>query len=353
VFGKNDTLEEPVHHSPLGTTGLFVSRIGLGTMTFGGAGHPLWEGVGALDAAAAERIVGTALDAGVNLIDTADVYAAGESEEILGKVLGPRRDDVVLATKFAAQTGSGPNDLGASRYHVMRSLEGSLRRLRTDHVDLYQIHGFDPLTPVEETLGALDDAVRQGKVRYVGASNLAARQLLKALGVSARAGLARFVAHQCYYSLVGRDVEHEILPAAREEGLAFLSYAPLAAGLLSGKFERDGSTGDGASKARFGNIPMDRERAHDAVDALRVVAERHGVTVAQTALAWNIAQPGVTAALVGARRPEQLEESLGAVDVQLTAGDLAELDAVSSPGVAYPAWVQQMFARQRVTAAAG
>jgi aryl-alcohol dehydrogenase-like predicted oxidoreductase len=341
-------MEVFMRYALFGATGLYVSRIALGTMTFGGAGNPLWGGIGGLDAAAADHVLGTALDAGVNLVDTADAYADGEGEEMLGKILGARRNDVIVATKVSARVGSGPNDVGASRYHVMRSLEGSLRRLRTDHVDLYQVHGFDFLTPIEETLGALDDAVRQGKVRYIGASNFAARQILKALGVSAREGLARFISHQCYYSLVGRDVEHEILPAAREEGLAFLSFAPLAAGLLSGKFDRHGTTDDQARRAKFDWPPVDKERAYDAVDVLRKVAARRAITVAQAALAWNLAQPGVTAAIVGARRPEQLQESLGAADVDLTAEDLAEIGAATAPAVAYPAWIQQQAAGERV-----
>ncbi|SDM95258.1 aldo/keto reductase [Actinacidiphila guanduensis] len=337
-----------MEYRQLGGTGVFVSSIALGAMTFGGADSPIWGTVGGLGAQEADAIVGAALDAGVNLVDTADVYGDGESESILGKVLGSRRDDVVLATKASARTGPGPNDAGATRYHLLRSIEASLSRLGTDRIDLFQIHGFDPLTPLEETLGALDDAVRQGKVRYIGASNFAARQLVKALGVSAREGLARFVSHQCYYSLVGRDVEHEILPASREENVAFLSYAPLASGLLSGKFDRSGATEEGARRNTTDWPPTDREKAYDAVDVLRVVAGRHGTTVARAALAWNIAQPGVTSAIVGARRVPQLLDSLGAVEVALTAQDLAELDAATAPPTAYPAWIQQQVAPSRL-----
>jgi aryl-alcohol dehydrogenase-like predicted oxidoreductase len=337
-----------MQYGKFGSTGLFVSRIALGAMTFGGTDRPVWGALGGLDAKAADEIVGTALDAGVNLIDTADVYAGGESEKILGDVLGSRRADVILATKVSARAGTGPNEVGASRYHVTRSLEASLTRLRTDHVDLYQIHGFDPLTPLEETLGALDDAVRQGKVRYIGASNFAARQMMKALGISERDRLPRFVSLQSYYSLVGRDVDHEILPLAREENLGFLSYAPLAAGLLSGKFDRSGTADGTARRAQFDWPRVDREKAYDVLDVLRAVAERREATVAQVALAWNLAQPGVTSVIAGARRPAQLADNLGAVDVALTAQDLAELDAASAPPIAYPAWLQQEASAARL-----
>jgi aryl-alcohol dehydrogenase-like predicted oxidoreductase len=316
-----------------------VSRIALGTMTFGGKGTAPWDQIGALDLKAADELVGMALDAGVNLIDTADMYAAGESEEFLGRILAGRRREVMLATKLHARMGHGPNDVGQSRIHIMDALDDSLRRLRTDHVDLYQIHSFDPLTPIEETLRALDDAVRAGKVRYVGASNLAAWQLAKALGVSDRLGLSRFVSLQSYYSLVGRDLDREILPLVRDQRVGLLVYSPLAGGFLSGKFDRDGSTEPGARRARAQNPPVDLDRGYAVIDALRVVAGRHGSTVAQTALAWVLAQPGVTSVIVGARRPDQLAGNLAASDLTLTLDDLAELDAVSTLPPAYPDWV--------------
>jgi len=329
-----------MQYARLGTTGIFVSRIALGTMTFGGRGVPPWNTIGGLDGKAADALVGTALDSGVNLVDTADVYATGESEEIVGRALGSRRRDVVLATKLFARMGSGPNDVGLSRLWVARALEDSLRRLNTDHVDLYQIHSFDPVTPVEETLGALDDAVRQGKIRYIGASNLAAWQMMKYLGASDLRGLSRFVSQQVYYSLAGRDIEREILPMAVDQGLGTLVWSPLAGGFLSGKVGRDGTTDETARRASFGYPPVDLDRGHDIVDALRVVAERHGVGVPRVALAWVLARPGVTSVIIGAKRPEQLVENLAAVDLVLTEQDLKELDTVSANPVPYPDWGQ-------------
>jgi aryl-alcohol dehydrogenase-like predicted oxidoreductase len=327
-------------YAQLGATGVFVSRISLGAMSFGGRGSQVWDAVGALDVKETDRLVGAALDHGVNLIDTADVYAAGESEELLGQVLGARRRDVILATKMTARMAPGPNDVGQSRLHIMRSLEDSLRRLRTDHIDLYQIHNVDPITPFEESLAALDDAVRQGKIRYIGASNLTAWQMMKALGVSERRGWARFASLQSYYSLAGRDIEREILPLVQDQKVGMLVWSPLAAGLLSGKFDRDGTSDDGARRARFEFPPVNLERAYDVIDALRLVAARHEVGVARVALAWVLAQPGVTSAIIGAKRPEQLAENLAATELELTAQDLAELDAASALPVEYPAWIQ-------------
>jgi aryl-alcohol dehydrogenase-like predicted oxidoreductase len=324
----------------LGATGLYVSRISLGAMTFGGAGTQPWDTVGALDQAAADTLVGTALDHGVNLIDTADMYAAGESEEIVGRAVRSRRHEVLLATKLAARMGPGPNEVGLSRHHVMNSIETSLRRLGTDHLDLYQIHNFDPVTPIEETLRALDDAVRQGKIRYLGASNLAAWQLARALGKSDRFGLSRFVASQSYYSLADRDIEAELVPLLTAENVGLLVWSPLAAGFLSGKFDRNGSTDSDARRANNEFPPVDLERTYDIIDVLRKVAERRDATAAQTALAWVLAQPAVTSVIVGGKRPDQLTANLAAVDLELTAEDLAELDEVSRTSLRYPQWLQ-------------
>ncbi|MEV0064831.1 aldo/keto reductase [Amycolatopsis sp. NPDC050768] len=314
-----------------------MSRIALGTMTFGGSGRQPWDVIGGLDLKAAGELVGIALGQGVNLIDTADMYAGGETEELLGKILKGRRRDVVLATKAYSRMGAGPNEVGLSRVHLRHAIEDSLRRLGTDHIDLYQIHAHDHLTPLDETLAALDDAVRQGKISYVGTSNTFAWQLARALGVADLRGYPRFVSLQAYYSLVGRDLERELLPLVNEEKLGLLVYSPLAGGFLSGKFTRDSHDASGR-RAKADNPPIDRERGYDIVDALRKVADRHDVGVARVALAWVLAQRGVTSVIVGAKRPDQLRENLAAVDLELTGQDLAELDAVSALRPEYPAW---------------
>ncbi|WP_296950799.1 aldo/keto reductase [uncultured Massilia sp.] len=326
----------------LGKTGIIVSRLCLGAMTFGGASRPPYDKVGGLALADTDRLVGAALDAGINFIDTADVYAEGESESLLGEVLQGRRDRVVLATKYHAPMGEGPNDAGQSRLHTMQALEASLRRLRTDHVDLYQIHNFDGLTPMEETLRALDDAVRAGKIRYIGCSNLAAWQVAKALGISALHGWSAYVSVQACYSLAVRDIERAILPQARDAGLGVMAWSPLAGGLLSGKISRDNAADQGSRRAHIDFPPVEPEHGLRAIEALRPVAGRHGVSAARVALAWVLAQEGVTCAIVGARRIEQLRDNLGALDVQLTAEDLAELDAGTALPRAYPGWVQAM-----------
>ncbi|MBM0232227.1 aldo/keto reductase [Micromonospora sp. STR1_7] len=335
----------------LGTTGVYVSEISLGTMTFGGSGQPVWGSLGALPLSDAQRLVDTALDAGVNFVDTADTYSEGESEELLGQALGKRRRDVVLATKVHARTGPGPNDVGTSRLHIMQALEDSLRRLRTDYIDLYQIHNFDQVTPMEETLRALDDAVRQGKIRYVGCANFAAWQISKALGISAREKLARFVSVQSYYSLVGRDVERELVPMALDEGIGMTVWSPLAGGFLSGKITRDNGVADSGSRSAqpgYTNFPpLDRERGFDVVDVLKGVAERHGVSPARVAVAWLLTRPAVTSVIVGARKHEQLVDNIAASDLTLTAQDLTELDEITKLPAAYPNWIQEAFAGVR------
>lgn len=337
----------------LGNTGVYVSMVSLGAMTFGGAGTTLGDALGGLDLSATDAVVGQALDLGVNLVDTADVYSGGESEELLGRALGARRDDVILATKFSARTGTGPNQIGSSRLHLMRALEDSLRRLGTDHIDLYQLHSIDPVTPIEETLAALDDAVRQGKVRYVGCSNLAAWQMMKAQAASERHGWTRFVASQSYYSLLGRDVEREIVPMALDQHLSLLVWAPLAGGILSGKYGRSGSDEPGARRAAANYPdfpPVDPDSAWEVVDVVRAVATRHGVSPAQVALAWVLSRPAVTSVVVGAKRPDQLVDSAGAADLVLSAQDVTELEAVSDPGGSYPQWVWDFAGGGRIPA---
>ena len=330
-----------MRYNQFGQTGLFVSEICLGTMTFGGTGE-VWSRMGALQQEAVDGIVGASLDAGVNFIDTADVYSFGQSERLLGQALrnlGIRRSDVVIATKVFGQMGPGPNERGASRAHILDSVEESLARLQTDHIDLYQIHGTDTATPVEETLRALDDLVRQGKVRYAGVSNWQAWRIMKALGISAGAGLARFDSLQAYYSIAGRDIEREIVPLLDDQRLALLAWSPLAGGLLSGKFWPDGEAPEGARRAAFDFPPVDRDRAWACIDAMREVATAHGVSVARVALAWLLARPHVTSVIIGAKTQEQLADNIAAASLTLSAEELATLDRVSALPAEYPGWM--------------
>ncbi len=338
-----------MRNHPLGRTGLFVSELCLGTMTFGGS-DGIWGKIGALQQADAERLVGQALDAGINFIDTADVYAGGVSEQITGQALKNLkipRENVVVATKVFGETTGGANGRGNSRGHIMDGVKASLRRLQLDHVDLYQIHGFDPATPIEETVRALDQLVRHGHVRYVGVSNWAAWQIVKALGVAERLGLARFESLQAYYTLAGRDLEREIVPMLESEGLGLMVWSPLAGGLLSGKYKADGSAvgkaEEGSRRQSFDFPPVDRARADVVIDAMRPIAEAKGVSVAQVALAWLLHQPRVTSVIIGAKRPDQLADNLAATSVVLTADELARLGEVSALPPEYPGW---MFARQ-------
>jgi len=325
----------------LGRTGLFVSELCLGTMTFGGA-DGIWNQIGAVQQADAERLVGQALDAGINFIDTADIYSGGLAEQITGqalKNLKVPRENVVVATKVFGDMGVGPNARGASRSHIHDGIKASLKRLQLDHIDLYQIHGFDPATPIEETVRALDQLVRQGLVRYVGVSNWAAWQIVKALGVAERLGLSRFESLQAYYTVAGRDLERELIPMLKSEGLGLMVWSPLAGGLLSGKYGRDQAGEQGSRRASFDFPPVNRERAYDCIDVMRPIAQAHGVSVAQVALAWLLHQPQVTSVIIGAKRPEQLTDNLAATQVRLNAGELAQLDAASRLPAEYPGWM--------------
>ncbi|MEO8707398.1 MAG: aldo/keto reductase [Kofleriaceae bacterium] len=325
----------------LGRSGLYVSELCLGTMTFGGAGF--WKVVGTLGEAEVDRIVGAALDAGINFIDTANVYSEGESETLVGKALARlnrRRDTLVIATKVRGRMGPGVNQVGLSRYHIMTSIDESLRRLGLDHIDLYQIHGFDPSTPLEETLRALDDLVRAGKVRYLGLSNLPAWQQMKALALQDANGWARFVSAQMYYSIAGRDLEREVIPLALDQGLAVLPWSPLAGGLLSGKFDFDSDTKvAGARRSEFDFPPVDRGRAAACVKAMRPIAERHGTSVARVALAYVLGQPGITSVIIGAKDDKQLADNLAATELVLSAEDRTSLDTVSALPPEYPGWM--------------
>jgi aryl-alcohol dehydrogenase-like predicted oxidoreductase len=334
-------------YKQLGRTGLFVSEICLGTMTFGGnddAGW--WKVIGQVGQSQVDDIIARALAAGVNFIDTADVYSMGEAERLTGQALwnlGVRRSDVVLATKVFGEVGPGPNERGASRGHIMDSVKRSLERLQTDFIDLYQIHGHDAVTPLEETLRTLDDLVSQGLVRYVGVSNWAAWRIAKALGVSALRGYARFDTLQAYYSIAGRDLERELVPMLNEEGLGLMVWSPLAGGLLSGKYGPGAPAPEDSRRASFDFPPVDKERAWTCIAAMREVGEAHSVSVARVALAWLLAKRHVMSIIIGAKTVPQLDDNLAAATLELTPEELAKLDAVSALPPEYPGW---MFERQ-------
>jgi len=330
----------------LGNTGLIVSEICLGTMTFGGESQGIWAAIGQLNQDAVTAIVRTAIERGVNFLDTADVYHAGRSETLTGqalKTLGVARDSIVVATKVLGRMGPGPNQTGLSRAHILHAVDASLKRLQLDYIDLYQIHGRDPVTPLEETLGALNDCVRAGKVRYIGLCNLAAWEITKALWISQREGFARFESVQAYYTLAGRDLEREIVPLALDQQLAILPWSPLAGGLLSGKFTRDGQGPQGARRLSFDFPPVDRDRLFNCIDAMRPIAESHGVSIARVALAYLLHKPHVTSVIIGAKTGEQLTDNLAATDLRLSGEEMSALDKVSALPAEYPGW---MFERQ-------
>jgi aryl-alcohol dehydrogenase-like predicted oxidoreductase len=335
-----------VQYHQLGNTGVFVSRLCMGAMTFGGA-EGIFKTIGGLPQHDVDALVGDSIDAGVNFFDTANVYSAGESETMLGKALGSKRKDMVVASKVFGRMGKGANEVGLSRLHILHEAEASLERMNTDYIDLYQIHGFDAVTPLEETLSALTDLVRQGKVRYIGCSNLAAWQIMKALGISALRHLEKFVTLQAYYSLAGRELEREIVPMLLDQKLGLLVWSPLAGGLLSGKFTRGGAVDNDARRTKFTFPPVDQEKAYDIVDVMRTVAERHSATVAQIALAWLLHQPSVTSVIIGAKKTSQLKDNLGAVEVKLSAEDLKHLDEVSKLRPEYPGWMFGMQGADR------
>jgi aryl-alcohol dehydrogenase-like predicted oxidoreductase len=332
----------------LGRSGLRVSALTLGTMTFGGGGR--FGLVGSTDADGARRQVDLCVDAGINMIDTADVYSAGASEEIVGEAIKGRRDDLLIATKARMSMGPGPNDAGLSRHHLIRSCEASLRRLGTDYIDLYQVHEWDGQTPMEETLTALDDLVRSGKVRYIGCSNFAGWQLAKALGISDRLHLERYVSQQIYYSLQSRDAEYELVPSAVDGGVGILVWSPLAGGLLSGKYRRDQEGPEGSRHLTdWGEPPVrDPDQTYDTIDALVEIGEARGVSAAQVALAWTLGRPGIASVVVGARTDEQLADNLAAADLELSDAEVARLEGVSRPPLIYPHWHQANTAVDRL-----
>ncbi|MFN8348740.1 MAG: aldo/keto reductase [Spirosomataceae bacterium] len=323
----------------LGRTGLKVSELCLGTMTFGGKG--MWTAIGTLPQQEVDALVKRSVEAGINFIDTANVYSEGLSEQLTGAAirnLGLHRDDLVIATKVRGKMGAGPNQTGLSRKHILQQADESLKRLQTDYIDLYQIHGFDALTPLEETLAALDSLVTVGKVRYIGCSNLAAWQIMKALGISEGNRLAKFVSLQAYYTIAGRDIEREIVPLLTDQKLGLMVWSPLAGGLLSGKYSRQTAPED-ARRVNFDFPPVNKEKAYDIIEVMQEIAESKGVSVAQIALAWLLHQPVVTTVIIGAKKPEQLDDNLKATEVTLTANELAKLDGISKLSPEYPGWM--------------
>ena len=332
----------------LGRTGLYVSELCLGTMTYGGKGF--WEVMGGLQQEAVDAQVKYAFEAGINFIDTANVYSLGESERLLGqaiKTLGLPRDELVIATKATGIMNELPNGRGQSRHHLMNEVDASLKRLQLDHIDLYQLHGFDPLTPLEESLSTLNDLVRSGKVRTIGLCNMAAWQVMKALSISDKRNWARFESVQAYYTIAGRDLEREIVPLLADQQLGLMVWSPLAGGLLTGKYRPDDKGPAGARRASYDFPVVDKPRAYRCVDAMRPIAERLQVSVAQVALAWLLAKPQVTSVIIGARSMDQLKDNIAASSVNLSPEDMAALDAVSALPAEYPGWMLALQGKYR------
>lgn len=337
-----------MRYRTLGRSGLVVSEICFGTMTFGGEGF--WKVVGEQDQRSADRLVKASVDQGVTFFDTADIYSNGQSETIFGTAirnLGLNRDQIVVATKCLGRMGPGQNEAGLSRFHILSAIEASLKRLKLDHVDLYQVHGVDPATPLSETMAALDACVRAGKVRYVGFCNMPAWQAVKAAWIADRRNLAHFVSAQVYYTIAGRDIERELVPAARDLGLGIMPWSPLAGGLLSGKFLREGQGPQGARRATFDFPPVDRERAFTVIEAMQPMATARDCSVARIALAWLLHQPHVTSVIIGAKTDEQLADNIAATQVTLTADELKTLEAVSALPREYPGWMLERQGAER------
>jgi aryl-alcohol dehydrogenase-like predicted oxidoreductase len=328
----------------LGTSGFLVPELSFGTGTFGG-GNEFFDAWGSSDVAEATKLVDICLEAGLTLFDSADIYASGRSEEVLGKAIAGRRDSLLISTKATFRSGKGPNDVGSSRFHLTQAIEGSLRRLGTDYIDLFQLHGFDAMTPVEETLETLDGFVRAGKIRYIGCSNFSGWHLMKSLAASERYGWSRYVAHQAYYSLIGREYEWELMPLALDQGVGAVVWSPLGWGRLTGKLRRGQAPPETSrlpKTAKYGP-PVDDEYLYRVVDALDEVASQTGKTVPQIALNWLLRRPTVSSVIVGARTEEQLRQNLGAVGWKLAPDQIAKLDAASAVTLAYPYWHQRQF----------
>ena len=335
----------------LGQTGLYVSELCLGTMTYGGS-KGIWESIGNLQQDAVDEQVKFAVEAGVNFIDTANVYSMGKSEMLLGqalKTLGLPREQIIIATKSTGSMDETPNGRGQSRHHLFHAVDASLKRLQLDYIDLYQLHGFDPLTPFEESLFALNDLVRSGRVRYIGLCNMAAWQIMKSLGLSAQKGFAKFVSVQAYYTIAGRDLEREVVPLLQDQGLGLMVWSPLAGGLLSGKYKAADDKGpSGARRTTFDFPLVDKERAFKCVDAMRPIAQQHDVSVAQIALAWILAKPFVSSVIIGAKSMDQLRDNIASARVQLTTVEIQLLDGVSQLPPEYPGWMLAFQGQSRV-----
>jgi aryl-alcohol dehydrogenase-like predicted oxidoreductase len=342
-----------VRYHLLGQTGLYVSELCLGTMTYGG-GKGIWENIGSLQQDAVNEQVKFAFEAGINFIDTANVYSIGKSEMLLGQALqtlGLPREQLIVATKSTGSMDETPNGRGQSRHHIFNQVDASLKRLQLEHIDLYQIHGFDPLTPFEESLDALNDVVRSGKVRYIGLCNLAAWQIMKSLAVSEKRGFAKFVSVQAYYTIASRDLEREVVPLLRDQNLGLMVWSPLAGGLLSGKYRDTDDKGPaGARRTAFDFPPVDKQRAFKCVDAMRPLAQQREVSVAQIALAWILSKPFVSSVIIGARSMDQLRDNIAAPRVQLTVEETKKLDEVSELPPEYPGWMLAFQGQYRAKA---
>lgn len=332
----------------LGRTGLYVSDICLGTMNLGGQG--IWKAMGALGQSEATSQLKSAFEAGVNFYDTANIYAFGESETLFGQAIresGIDREELVIATKVRGRMKDGANNVGLSRKHILAQLDQSLKRLNVDYIDLYQIHGFDPVTPMDETLGALNDAVRAGKVRYLGVSNHTAWQIMKAQGISERQGWSRFESIQAYYSIAGRELEREIVPMSQDQQIGIMVWSPLAGGYLSGKFDREGKGPDGSRRSNFDFPPVNKDKAQDIIGVIREIAGNHDASVAQIALSWVLHQPGISTVIIGARTEEQLAQNLVVSEIVLSADELTALDKISQLAPEYPHWMLGMQSMDR------
>lgn len=331
----------------LSTTGVRVSELCFGAMTFGGKGY--WTNIGQVQQKEANELVNIAIDGGINFFDTADVYSEGWSEEILGKALGSKRKDIILATKVRGRTGAGPNDVGLSRRHILDSCNASLKRLGTDFIDLYQVHSYDPRTPLEETLRVLDDLVREGKVRYIGVSNFTGWQLMKALAISEKQNLERFVTLQALYSLIARDLENELVPLSLDQKLGILPWSPLGGGFLTGKYRRGKPRPQGSRRTDPTNqfLQFDEEKGFDIVDELEKIAYNHGATITQAALNYLLRKPGVTSVIIGVKNKEQLTDNLKTAEWEMTTEEVARLDEISKPLNVYPYWMLERMSQDR------